>query len=56
LTAITCCIGQEQLKKKEQKINYFVQWDCIICGYFHGLKKMVAEKNYSLQQPIGASD
>jgi hypothetical protein len=19
-------------------------WDCIICGYFHGLKKMVAEK------------
>jgi hypothetical protein len=32
-------------KKNPQLLS---NWDCIICGYFHGLKKWWQKRNYSL--------
>jgi hypothetical protein len=57
LTANSLQRKTEQLKTTEQKKipNYFVIGVIIICGYFHGLKKMVAE-NYSYNNPLASSD
>jgi hypothetical protein len=46
-------------KNKEQKNPQLLCaiGDCIICGYFHGLKKMVAEKELLFyNNPLAASD